>query len=217
MSELFSLIARQDMESFLEFQKLYHHEMAELTKRKIKKILEQNYQLSSLGEFHIGLQQIIKSNDGKLKLKLAKEHNNGWLWITISPKPSIKFEDFRKKMDKLANRKMFNGVEYAFEQRGISIDNVHGWHCHMLAKRNLNYKPYNCKKNIKNTVKTLVDNVEHDNKVNIQIIGDDFAVDKEQYFKGLKYGEGKDEKQKIDKIWRINIGLEPYYSIAPKN
>lgn len=213
MSELFNLICAQPMEDFLELQKFYHQEKIDLTKRKLRQILEQNYKLDSLGEFYSGIKKMISDNDGKLKLKLAKEHHNGWVWITINPKPEIKFDEFKKKIEKLVNRKMFNGVEYAYEQRSIDENDIEGFHVHILAQRNLNYKPYNVRKNIKNTVKSLVGNVDSHNQVNIQIIGEDFAKDKEQYFKGLKTGEGKSAKQLVDKIWRIDMGLKPYYSI----
>lgn len=212
MSELFALIAAQPMEDFLELQKYYHQEKTDITKRKIKQILEQNYKLDSLGEFQSGLKKIIEDNDRKLKLKLAKEHHNGWVWITINPKPTIIFSEFKTKIEKLVNRKMFNGVEYAYEQRSIDENDIKGYHVHILAQRNLNYKPYNIKKNIKNTVKSLC-NVEDNRLCNIQIIGEDFAKDKEQYFKELKTGVGKAAKQLIDKIWRIKMGLKPYYSI----
>ena len=214
MSELFSLIARQDMEKFLEMQTLYHQEMADLTKRKMRQILEQNYKLDTLGELYTGMKKLIDENDQKLKVKMALDHNNGYLWITINPKPEIKFDVFRKKIEKLVNRKLFTRVEYAFEQRGNTEDDIHGWHCHILGLRNLNYKPYKCKQNIKNTVKSLVGNVESDHQVNIQVIGEDFAKDKEQYFKGLKTGEGKDAKQIVDRIWRKKEGLQPFYTVS---
>jgi hypothetical protein len=213
MSELFKLICSQPMDTFLEYQALYHQEKTELTKRKIKQILEQNYKLDSLGEFQSCLKTLIKHQDGKLKLKLAKLHHNGWVWITVNPKPTIKLEEFKTKIEKLVHRKMFNGVEYAFEQRGISENDIKGYHVHILAQRNLNYKPYNLKKNIINTCKSLVTDPASNHLINIQIIGDDFAKDKEQYFKGLKTGEGKSAKQEIDKIWRINNDLQSFYSI----
>lgn len=210
-TQLLKLMRSQDIVQWRMYHKLFQHELDELTKRKMKQILEQQFTLGTLGEFHLGLKKIISDNGILIREKTAKEHHNGWLWITISPKPSVQFEDFRKKVTKLAGRKMFLTVEYAYEQRSSDPTKFHGYHVHMLAKRNLQYKPFNCKKNIRNTCKGLVGDIKNNNTVNIQVVGDEFAVDKREYFKGVKNGEGKEEKQVVDKIWRDSLDLEECY------
>ncbi len=136
-------------------------------------------------------------------------HNNGYLWITINPAPKVEFEKFKVKITKLVNRSMFTKCEYVYEQRGTSLKEAgKGFHCHILATRDMKYKPSKCISNIKNTCKTLVGNVNNNNQLNIQIIGDDFANDKREYMTGVKTGEGKDQKQIIDKSWRHLMELK---------
>jgi len=207
-------MADQSVEKFIEYSQLYRKEMDELTKRKIKQILEQQFTLGTLGNFNLSLKEIIETNKEKIKEQTAKEHNNGWLFITVSPKPTIKFRDFERKITKLVNRKMFTNVEYAYEQRSSDPTKFHGYHVHILAKRNLLYKPFNCKKNIKNTCKDLVGNLHSNQQLNIQVIGEDFASDKREYFTGVKTGEGKEQKQVVDKIWRDSLDIKPVYFIS---
>ena len=213
MSDLVKLIMRQ--EGWMELNKLYLAELNDLKRRKMKKILEQQFQLETLGEMYIGMKNIIKKNDASLKEKLAKEHNNGWLFITVNPKPAVPFSMFKKKIEKLVKRNMFESAIYAYEQRGSIPDEAgKGFHVHILARRNLSYKPFNCKKNTKNTCKSLVGDVNNNSQLNIQIIGDDFAVDKKAYFMDMnKTGEGKPQKQLIDKIWRKKMQLASFYEV----
>lgn len=203
----------EDNEELFKYHGVYKKEKDEMVGRKIKQILEQEFQLKTLGEFYSGLNTIIKANDILLKDKLAVEHNNGWLFITINPKPSVTFPEFQKKVEKLVNRNMFSSCIFAYEQRGSTPDLAgKGFHVHILAKRNLSYKPFNCKKNTKNTCKSLVGRVEDPRQLNIQVIGDEFAQDKKEYFLGQnKTGEGKQEKQSIDKIWRKSLSLRDFY------
>ncbi len=216
MSDLVKLIMAQDR--WVELNNLYLAELNDLKRRKFKKILEQQFQLETLGEMYKGMKNIIKKNDASLKEKLAKEHNNGWLFITINPKPTVPFSKFKVKVEKLVNRNMFSSAIYAYEQRGSTQDEAgKGFHVHILARRNLNYKPFNCKKNTKNTCKSLVGDVNNNSQLNIQVIGDDFAVDKKNYFMGMnKTGEGKDLKQQVDKIWRKKMHLASFYEIPQK-
>lgn len=164
--ELYQLLAQQPVEEFMELQKLYNDEMQELTKRKIKIILEQQFKLETLGDLHSGLNQIIKSNSGKLKEQNARINNNGWVFITVNPKPDVSFDKFVQKVTKLVNRKMWQYVEYAYEQRSDDAENVHGYHVHILCRRNLNYKPSKCIKNTRNTFKGIVGNINNNQQLN---------------------------------------------------
>lgn len=217
MSKLLDLIGEQNSGStheFLKLSNLYLGEMQEMRKRKFRKILEQEFELETLGKFNSGLKKIITSNKMKLKEKLAKENNNGYFWITINPKPAVTLETFRKKIVKLINRKLFDNVTYVYEQRGKTISAAGtGFHCHILAKRNLNYKPYKCKECVQNTMKNIVGNAKNPQQLNIQVIGPDFRKDKMEYILGQnKTGLGKDLKQNIDIIWRKKYNIKEYYN-----
>ena len=134
-------------------------------------ILEQEFTLGYLGKMHEEMKGVIKENAYKIKEKLAQEHNNGWIYITVNPKPDIKWDEFYKKVTKLANRKMWDYAIYAYEQRSATeAEAGKGFHVHMLCKRNLNYKPTHCKRNIRSGCKKLVKEVKTDRFVNIQLI-----------------------------------------------
>ncbi len=200
-------------ENFFKHYEIYFEELKELKKRKIKKILEQQYQLESLGEMLKDMKGLEEKNKVLLKEKTAKEHNNSHLWITINPQPEIKLCDFIKKIKKLVERKIFTNYLYVLEQRGKTEEEQgKGFHAHILAKRNLNYKPFKTHECIRNTCKTLVKNHKDNRTINIQNIGEEFAEDKKEYILGTKTGEEKDIKQQIDIIWRKNNNLNKYYN-----
>lgn len=192
-----------------DMRKLIDLEMKELYKRKIRQLLEQEYLMDSLGSNLSLIKKSIVANKTSLSKLNATKNNNGYLWITINPAPKVEFEKFKVKITKLVNRAMFTKCEYVYEQRGTSLKEAgKGFHCHILATRDMKYKPSKCISNIKNTCKTLVGNVNNNNQLNIQIIGDDFANDKREYMTGVKTGEGKDQKQIIDKSWRHQMELK---------
>lgn len=178
----------------------------------MKKILEQQFQLNTLGNFHSGLNEIIENNALALKERNAKRNNNGYLFITINPRPGVKLAMFRKKIEKLVLRKMFTSYLYVLEQRGSSSsDSGKGFHTHILVKRNLTYKPSWCEKNIKSTCKGLCD-VNNQSLLNIQKIGEEFARDKKQYIMGQnKTAEGKNLKQLQDILWRKKHDLSCFF------
>ena len=89
-----------------------------------------------------------------------------------------------------------------------------GFHCHLLCKRNLNYKPFRVSQCIQNTCKDLIKNPKDNKLLNIQHIGEDFAADKIIYMLEQKTGEGKDQKQLIDKIFREKNNLNIVYKYA---
>lgn len=167
MSKLLKLMHEtnsENLEEWHKYNKIYLEEKSEMTKRKFRKILEQEFQLETLGKFQTGLKKIIKDNNLKLKEQVAIENNNGYIWIIVNPKLKIEFEYFRKKIEKLVDRKLFVDVCYVFEQRGTNIEESgKGFHAHILAKRNLNYKPTKCKACIQNTCKDLVGNLKNNN------------------------------------------------------
>ncbi len=125
---------------------------------KFRENLKLKYELDMLGEAH----SLIKAENEDLRLKLkekkAREAKNNWVFITISPKPAIKFDEFKTICIKFAQRKMFNTSWLVFEQRGDNIDEVgKGFHAHIECERNIDYKPSQVVRNTQNTFKHIVD------------------------------------------------------------
>jgi len=177
----------------------------------LMRLMKKEYEAECLGETYKELRQYEKELDGKKKELTAKEHNNQFCFITVSPKESVSLEEFKKSVEKAVSRNMFRDYLYVYEQRGKSTDEQgKGFHTHILVKRNLNYKPSKIGLNLKNTFKNMT-NVNNPQLLNIQHIGHEFAKDKVDYITSLKTDEGKDEKQKIDVIWRQAEDLLPFY------
>lgn len=212
---LFKLLKEHyaDTAMFHTVVKEYYDELGELRKRKMKKLLEYEYQLETLGDSYKSMKLLEGSYKEQLKVKTATLHNNLYCWITINPKPTVPFLKFFEKVQKLVKRSIFTDVLYVYEQRGVDMETLgKGFHTHILAKRNLNYKPSKVAKNIRNSCKQLVGDINSNNQVNIQFIGDEYAADKKEYILGVKTGDGKDIKQQMDIIWRQKNNLKVYYN-----
>jgi len=138
-----------------------------------------------------------------------------YLYLTINPKPSIKFKDFQKKIQRTLQSKLFADHLAVYEQRGTPEKDLgRGFHAHILFKRhtplNEGLPPTNLKRNLKDSYKNICD-TSNPEIFNIQFIGQDFARDKKEYILGVKTAEGKAEKQTGDSQWRLDNSIEPYY------
>lgn len=168
------------------------------------------------------LQNALAASIASQKIELKKQqsilHNNGYLFITVNPKPEINLEAFRQFIAKISKKTCFEGSLYVLEQRGTMENNNlgKGFHAHILCSRNLNYKPTKCRTNVINSCKKMVGNIYNEHQLNIQIIGKEFAKDKKDYIIGIKTGSGKDEKQNADVVWRKHQNIEKFYEIGQK-
>lgn len=197
-------------------------------KNKYLKLLNMKYELKDLGK----QMSKVKDREDELKYKIkeknAREHNNSHLFITINPKPikqfgdkpadiTIHLEDFLKKVLKFVNRNFCSEAWAVIEQRGVSEEDLgKGYHAHIALKRNMNYRPSDIVKGVKNTFKHCCD-VKNPACLNVKIHGEDFHKDKLEYIEGIKTGEGKDKKQEMDIIFRKKYNIEIVYKNAQQN
>jgi len=196
---------------FEQIDKLINPAIEQFTKKKIESIIKMKYEAGTLGEKWVNIKEYEDECKADLKEGIAKKHNNGYVFITINPKPDVSLGDFREKVEKFCERNMFTEYRYVLEQRSeTEADMGKGFHAHILLKRNLDYKPYKIGVNTKNTFKTLA-KVDNPQILNIQHIGADFAKDKDEYMTGVKTGENKDKKQAIDVLWRKENNIESVY------
>lgn len=200
-----------NMKDMTDLMDTYDSAKQEFDKTLLKRLMKMEYEAECLGEKYIKIKAYENTLRETKKELTAKEHNNGYCFITINPKPDVSLDTFKKQVEKAVNRNMFVQVRYVYEQRGTNMDEAgKGFHTHILAKRNLSYKPNKVAANLKNTFKGVVD-VNNPSLLNIQHIGADFAKDKDEYIDGVKTGEGKDLKQEIDVEWRKSNGLSVIY------
>lgn len=189
--------------------------------RKIKSVLEKEYQMGALGTDMERIKEYDNDLTKQLKEKNAKAHHNGWVWITVNCLESVPLGEFVKKIEAITQYSCHQGGMYVYEQRGtINQNNLgKGKHCHLLLKRNLAYKPSAVIFKIQRGLTKIVGNVKNNNQLNCQVIGDDFAEDKIQYMIGTKKTE-KQEKQAADVVWRQKESLKTQYvfgDINPEN
>jgi hypothetical protein len=206
--------AKEQLSFFNQYNKLHMEESKELIKIKFRKILNQEYRLNKMGSFAEKLQKLEAQNEVLIKAQKAFKKNNSHLFITINPKPGIKLDEFVTVCHKVSKKTCFSEVLFVFEQRGTiaNCDVGKGFHCHLLVRRNLNYKPTKCITNIKSSLKKFVGNINNPRQLNCQVIGPEFALDKKDYMLGQqKTGEGKDAKQEADIKWRNAESINPFY------
>ncbi len=200
-----------EVRAWLDKGEIYDEALRQFTKKKIESIIKLEYDAELLGQKMIDIKEYEKEVKMTLKENIAKDHNNGYCFITINPSPEITLTQLQEKVEKFVKRNMFDKYRYVYEQRGSTEENMgHGFHAHILLKRNLNYKPSKISVNTKNTFKGITQ-VDNPQILNIQHIGEDFAKDKDEYIDGVKTGDGKDQKQAIDKIFRQKNNLESIY------
>lgn len=200
---------QEDMDYYTS---LYEDAKKDFLKNKMRKLVSLQFELGTLGKVENTLKNTLGGMEEELKKKMAEEHNNKYMFFTINPKPSVKLEDFLKVLKKSVTKTCFTDSLYVVEQRGTNSATAgKGFHAHVLVKRNLNYKPFKCKKNMQNTFTKMCD-VNKEALFNVKYLNTEWALDKVKYIStGGKTGEGKDVKQDIDIWWRKQKNIQPYY------
>lgn len=193
---------------------LYNIEKEALLQRKIKRCINQEYQLELLGGMFKKIKSLENTNDKRLKENQAERNSNSYLWITINPKIEVNFEKFKKKVEKIVKYSCFTSALWVYEQRGTieGGDIGKGFHAHILVKRKLTFKPSYCERKVREGCKTLVGNTNNNNQIFITKIGSEYAKDKYKYMTGSKQSE-KQDKQKGDITFRKKYKLSSIYKI----
>ncbi len=206
-----SILDEPKYKSWKEKKRLIDASLENFTKRKVEGIIKMKYDAGTLGDKWTKVKEYEKKTRMELKEAVAKEHNNGYVFVTINPNTDCTLQKFETLVDKFAKRNMFKSYRYVFEQRGTTEETAgKGLHAHILLKRNLDYKPCLVTKNSKNTFKNIA-KVDNPAILNIQHIGADFAKDKDEYMTQVKDDEIKAEKQVIDKFFRNKMNLKHVY------
>lgn len=200
-----------------DVNRLLQTELVEMEKRKIRKILEQKFELETLGKKFCLYKKIIDTDKEKIKLKHAEQNNNRYIWICINPKPGIKLENFRKRVEKLVSRAFVKDYLYVYEQRGTTLKEAgKGFHTHILLERKMGYKPSKIISLCKNTCKSLVGNIDDKHLFRCLPIGTEYALDKKQYILSWKQDKddeiekSKRQKQQLDAVWRPENCIQRY-------
>ncbi len=141
---------------------------------------------------------------------LTKKVRSGtnFTWVTISVKDSKKPKPFFKACAQFVEKKYVDMWFYVFEQRGEREEVAGcGLHCHMVCS----YKKYLYLDEFKKNVLRHFAGYATSAAVWITYIEPRFIEDKINYCCGDKF-EKKLGKVQIDRIWRVKIHIEDYYT-----
>jgi len=207
-------IIKQLMETFTP-SKDFNAEREVFYEKKIRKVSELLFQNDSLGGKTVELKQLIEDQQLANKELKADKYNNLFLYVTINPQPSVTWEAFYKKCQKISTWSCWVGGFYVYEQRGSTAnERGKGFHFHGVFKRNVAYKPSKCESRLRTSLKGTVRNPNNEHQLHIRKVPRDFIQDKRDYFTNEKEGEGKEAKQLQDKPWRTEKDIETIYEFG---
>ena len=114
-------------------------------------------------------------------------------------------------MPKLTKKKWLTDFIYAYEQRSEIQYDYHGYHVHMILKRN-GKKMFDIRKEFKSTLKHICD-VSNPHILNIKNIKDNTDLKRRvNYITNFKADVNKHAKQYNDINFRNHYQLERYYT-----
>lgn len=166
-------------------------------------------------------EEIEKQKQDKLIEEKGYKEKTDYTFITINPKDQyIGCQQMKQEVDKIIEKtKWINENEYAYviEQRGKTIADTHGVHCHLLV--HCKDKPNNeIRREMKNKVKHLVDMAEvkkfdigKNKKGPLSICPTAEPINRLRYMLDWKKDPDKHCKQIVDKEMREKYNLDKIY------
>lgn len=149
--------------------------------------------------------------------------NGNLIFLTVSPKPSVDFSQFLKKTKKCFEKEWIKRYVYVLEQTAEEESEIGKHpHLHAIIYRD-GYKFHQAVNEIKNTFKDVCTPLMDFQNKKKEITNGPFCIlvrphtvennDRiKNYLLGWKDPKEKHEKQIIDKIWREQNNILPYYS-----
>lgn len=200
---------------------LYRRAKKSFIDRKIQYCLRQEWEL---GQGLTPNEQILKSHTEDLRYKILQKkanfRNDSFIYVTVSPPPSVTVEKILKVASTQAKRVFVKNYWYVIEQRGENSENFKtGIHLHFLIERDLTrLKPCKVIKRLKNGFGQLF---PIKNKIRIfneaqlyaysagyqHSIDLDYAQSKLCYMLGFKIDPKKHLKQPYDLLLRHQLNI----------
>lgn len=176
--------------------------------QELSKLLDRDPLLVDINEFNEVFDNFIKSR--KLQLRAAIKEEPEIYWVTVNPKPEAQLDLIMKCIHNFCARKAVKDYHYSFEQRGETLSECgKGIHCHILLKWDKRQNKY-VKQFLIESCKRIVGS--HSSSIlNIRRITSNVYQDKLDYLHGKKWDKEKDDKIKIDKIFREKNNIFDIY------
>lgn len=191
---------------------LYYDMLREEKKLIIRKIIKNDIEL---GYTFKPLKKMLDNSKEKLKEQKANLRNDKYIFLTINPDPkkNIKPRELKELCEKAMNRKFVKKWHFVIEQRGTTQKELgKGMHAHLLFERNLNYKPAIIKRDLLNTFKKCYSTTKPNDKIyNFKKCGKEYYDLRLKYIQGNKTEEGKNDKMKMDKLFRFLKKIKSIY------
>lgn len=138
--------------------------------------------------------------------KSKTKRNNAF--VTINWKPGTSVDTAIRLLRNVFQKTWVDKYHYTFEQRGEHIEELgKGFHSHLLFIE-VDKPKSQISREIYNTVKNYVGNKLH---VDVRMIPTDWIADKLEYMRGNKWDSDKEQKTKMDVLWRQQNHLETIY------
>jgi len=138
-----------------------------------------------------------------------------YYFVTVNPKPSVALTELKEKVDKFTHRKVVQAAEWSYEQRSSDlITSGSGMHVHLIVQKPNGLRNKYFQDQTRESFKTLVGNPQ--THVDIRPMPGQYVKDKRSYLQDVKTGEGKADKQAVDKVWRVDNNLKDYYETTNK-
>jgi len=134
--------------------------------------------------------------------------NKKIFWVTVNPKPTMKFTDLKYLIDKFMKRSSVKNGAYTFEIRGEERGVYHGYHAHMLFDKASNIAPSQIHRELS---KLFKDNVIY-KAIDVRVYNHGLRSDKIAYLEGTKWDDDKQESIEATRRWRKSQKLDDYYT-----
>jgi len=130
-------------------------------------------------------------------------------FITIRPKPEIRFIDFYNQVVKYMKRASFIKYRLSFEQKGMNEDDIgHGFHCHIVTLESKWRSKGECLRDTKSSFNKLCE----PNCIQVEITKNPLELVESYLIKYESQDNHKMSTQDMDAVWRMNQGLLDIYT-----
>lgn len=141
-------------------------------------------------------------------IELKNQHYNNY-FITIRPKPDVKFIEFYNRVIKYIKRASFIEYRLSFEQKGTSEENLgYGFHCHIVTIKTKWRSKGECLRDTISSFNKLCES----NCIQVETTKNPLELTQSYLIEYKSNDEHKVVTQDMDSIWRSNNQLEHIYT-----
>jgi len=224
----------EDMLTYLALKKVNFELMEMMTEDeknlhidKLRRDLDEKFQAQAfqevlLSKYKSEFSRMLDNGEGDAALPFLKDINEGkrkrdeetaksdYAFITVNPKPDIPLSEFKKVVEKSAQKAFIKKSLYVIEQRGENENDLgKGFHCHMMINKG-DYRNSHLRREFGRTFDKYCD-ISNPHCFNISLCKEEDIIKRQNYMLGYKNDKTKHAKQKADKLFRKKHGIKDHY------